>query len=804
MHKNIIFLILFSILAQGYAQKEAAFWYFGQNAGVDFNDGIPKPLYNGKITTGGAIASISNGKGDLLFYTDGITVWDKNHSIMPNGEGLKGGRYISANTHSAASCLIIPLPGSKEVYYIFTNDYSEKGNGLQYHIVNMTLNGGLGDVISKDMYIAKAHENLTTVFHDNGQDIWVITHKKNVDTFFAYLLNQNGLITKPVTTQIPIKPLKQLVGKLKASTNGKFLALAGHDDDIFSQNILAELFSFDSATGKVSNPIDLSTVIASNTPGVVVTSSARLTSLVDGVEFSVDSSKLYISSNFYGGRSSNFSLDKEFSFIFQFNLDSNNIEQSIFPVVKSKVGVPGYKDLQLAIDGKIYVARQHHNFLSVIDNPNVSGAACNFINEGVNLSPKICNGWLPGFFQSFFKTGIKAKGLCFRDETEFSLYINEPLKSIKWDFGDGHTSTKVAPSHIYANPGKYIVKAKITSGFRTKTETKEVIIYDTPVANPVTDYNICIEEDTYRFDLSTKDSEILGGQSVAEYGVKYYSNIDDARVDINELPILYTINEPEQKVYAKVFNINNTQCYDITSFKLSANVFDLEDLKKTGYLCVNNTEVTRDGGDFEGWQWKDSHGIVKGTSRFITITEPDTYSLTVSKTKNNHTCSKTIMFEVKQVDSPTSLDTDVSGFSNLITLTLKTSHIGDFEYSIDGEHFKTDNTFKVPPGEYTVYARDKFKCHTLRKDVVALGYNQFFTPNGDGINERWHIKGLSKYPKSVVYIYNRHGKLIKQLSLNSLGWDGNFNGSPLPDEDYWFRYVYEEGKAYIGHFTLKR
>ncbi|MGF1558775.1 MAG: T9SS type B sorting domain-containing protein, partial [Flavobacteriaceae bacterium] len=93
---------------------------------------------------------------------------------------------------------------------------------------------------------------------------------------------------------------------------------------------------------------------------------------------------------------------------------------------------------------------------------------------------------------------------------------------------------------------------------------------------------------------------------------------------------------------------------------------------------------------------------------------------------------------------------------------------------------------------------------TLSKTVIALGYQKFFTPNGDGIHEHWNVIGAENYPGSQLYIFDKYGKLIAQISPTGPGWDGTYNGIRLPASDYWFRYVHGDGKVFSGHFSLKR
>ena len=159
----LFFFFLFTSFV--YSQGEANIWYFGQNAGLDFNSGAPVALTNGQLDTLEGCATISNNSGQLLFYTDGITVWDRNHAIMPNGTGLFG---HPSSSHAAT---IVPLPGSASLFYVFTLDAFVGPNGFCYSIVDMSLNGGNGAVTTKNIQIyTPSNEKLCIVKHANNSD----------------------------------------------------------------------------------------------------------------------------------------------------------------------------------------------------------------------------------------------------------------------------------------------------------------------------------------------------------------------------------------------------------------------------------------------------------------------------------------------------------------------------------------------------------------------------------------------------------------------------------------------------------
>ena len=228
MRKLFTSLFLIGILFNTFAQKEANIWYFGNQAGIDFNPVTPVPLINGVMSTMEGCASIANkNTGQLLFYTDGITVWNKNHLVMPNGNGLMG------EPSSTQSAVIVPGPGSNDtLFYIFTVDDLAGPNGLRYSVVNMNLNMGLGDIIlsSKNTLLeTPVTEKITAIRHANKQDIWVISHRWNSDQFMAYLVTPSGLNTIPVVSSVGnVHSGVQVnaIGYLKGSPDGSRLALA--------------------------------------------------------------------------------------------------------------------------------------------------------------------------------------------------------------------------------------------------------------------------------------------------------------------------------------------------------------------------------------------------------------------------------------------------------------------------------------------------------------------------------------------------------------------------------------------------
>lgn len=350
------------------AQKQGNIWYFGENAGLDFNNGTPIAILGGQTKTDIGIANqegcatISNSSGILLFYTDGQKIWNKNHQTMSNGDSLMG------NKSSTQSSFILPLPQNNHLYYVFTTDafINNFQNGLRYSIVDMCLNNQTGDVVSGStniLLLNTASEKLTATIHANGIDYWVITAMNNTNNYYAYLLTQDGISDTVVSSVGPICGGASSLGQMKISPDGSKMGIA---DGQGSNKAI--VFDFNNSTGVISNP----TILPTN-------------SNIYGVAFSPNNSKIYISEIL--------NVDQ----INQYDLSAGNNKTVIsLPLNSSPRG------MQLGPDGKIYVARYGNaDYLGVINNPNLTGASANYVHNGIYLNSKTCDYSLPSFIDSY-------------------------------------------------------------------------------------------------------------------------------------------------------------------------------------------------------------------------------------------------------------------------------------------------------------------------------------------------------------------------------------------------------------------
>ena len=263
----IVFFLLIPL--QGISQVVNK-WFFGNGAALDFNSGSPVSISGSAMNAVEGSSSISDISGNLLFYTDGIKVWNNTHIQMPNGFGLFG------HWSSPQSALIVPIPGSSNVFYIFTVDYNFGSNGLRYSIVDMNLQGGLGDVTAKNVLLSNnVYEKLSGIRHSNGIDVWIIYHHHSTDRMHANLLTSSGINSTSVISNLgPIisNEIAYTTGWIKGSPDGCKVAMGAWWKNSFL------LMDFNNETGTFSNLINIQ---SSNYPDAY------------GVEFSPDGKLLY-------------------------------------------------------------------------------------------------------------------------------------------------------------------------------------------------------------------------------------------------------------------------------------------------------------------------------------------------------------------------------------------------------------------------------------------------------------------------------------------------------------------------------
>lgn len=581
MKSKICILALIFLNSWVFSQKEASNWFFGVNAGLNFNSSVPINTSGSELISNEGCAAISDKNGNLLFYSDGNTIWNRNHEILLNGENLLG------HHSSTQAALIVPKPGSRTIYYVFTVDKpnyylteEDPISGINYSIVDMNLDSGLGGVINseKNKHLVtydpsdaiqnefKCSEKITAVLHADGSSYWVIT--QFVDKFYAFKIDYNGLQSVPVissTSQV-INPAiddeginKSAIGYIKASPNGEKIAIAHSSTTPGSPRTGTKksgkvfLYDFNASNGKVTNAKSL---ISSEYPY--------------GVEFSPKSNKLYITSSIFNRDDI---LEK--SNLYQFNLESGDVK-STKKTIQSSSAIAG--GLQLAIDGRIYRATNSRN-LSVIKAPGESGPSCNYAPNSVQLDEKSTLG-LPPFIQSFFLFTFNYEYQCYGDTTNFYITTDEPFDSVLWNFGDGNISTLEEPQHIYNQSGTYEVSlTKYIGNEPSDKILKPITIFAIPkITMDTYDLIQCDTQDTNKNDgLSIFNLELaidyLTSENKEDIDVYFYTKESNAKNDINNFnsinPIYSNILRDEI-VFAKILK-KGSDCFSIAKIRLIAN-----------------------------------------------------------------------------------------------------------------------------------------------------------------------------------------------------------------------------------------
>lgn len=300
------------------------------------------------------------------------------------------------------------------------------------------------------------------------------------------------------------------------------------------------------------------------------------------------------------------------------------------------------------------------------------------------------------------------------------------------------------------------------------------------------------------FNVRAKDAEILAGQSPALYMVTYHLSRSDADNATNAQPDTIYNSVNNQVIYARIIHKSILICHKVVTFRLKVSPSPVLAMPLQYYICGagGTVSIEADGG-MDSYEWSDGQ-----TTRIATFTTPGTYTLTVYRDG----CPAVAAITVAPSQEPEIEEikiTDWSVSDNSITVVAK--GVGNYVYSINDGPFQGSNVFEgLATGVYNVTVKDEFGCGEVSGEVTLLNYPKFFTPNGDGENERWRIEFAVKEPDLQVYIYDRYGKLITGFTGESEGWDGTLNGRHLPSTDYWFVVERESGIVYKGHFSLIR
>lgn len=308
-------------------------------------------------------------------------------------------------------------------------------------------------------------------------------------------------------------------------------------------------------------------------------------------------------------------------------------------------------------------------------------------------------------------------------------------------------------------------------------------------------------DNQHLFDLSLQNAQILGGQNPDNLQITYHSTLANAQAGTNALPLQYL--STTTTIYIRLQGLT-AECYITSSFKITVVPYPQLEMKLEYALCNGDPITISADPGMSTYLWSTGE-----TTPTISVTTPGIYTLEVTKKYGNIiSCAANYSIAVKNSSAATieSIRTTDWTFSeNTITVNLQGGNSMDYQYSLDGTTYQSSNVFtNLEEGTYEVFVKNIYGCGIEKRMVHLLNYPHFFTPNGDGTNDTWHINFAKAEPNIKVYILDRYGKLIKQLLSKDYGWDGTLNGKRLPSADYWFIVQREDGQQFRGHFSMKR
>lgn len=726
-------------------------WVFN-NLSFNFSNGEPT-VGGSPINTGGqeSTTTISDPNGNLLFFSDGIQVWDRNHQLMPNGTGLMG------SWSTTQSCLATPFPGNPNLYYLFTADAVENNceDGIRYSIIDMTLNNGLGDVVqgSKNILIRNdVGEMLSGTFHANGRDIWIVMAKKQGNTYFTYLLTPQGISQQPVTSQVGTGYTQNGLGPVKFSPDGNKMASTSLGGMVWSI-ILAD---FNKTTGQFTNGMNiwLSTVVNQQP---------------HSFEFSPDNSKLYVN-HWQAGQ------------IWQYNLAAGSIND----IIASKYVVGPYTppviygQLCRANNGKIYTYATWSGKMDFIANPNLPGAACQYTTGTINgyingnSSFSIPN-MLQGFGEVYIPSIAGKTNLCIGESTTYNVPYLTSDQSVAWTYtGNGTLTVNADETATLANhSGTGQLIAVVTGNCGITRDTIQI-------------QNVAAQQVSLGNDTSICGSELVLFASPANLATYLWNT--------NAVGTGIYITQPGT-YWVKTTDSNGCEDRDTIVVTTGGNL--ALDLGPDLTSC-NGATVTLDAGPgFTDYLWQDG-----SDNPTYTTTTPGTYWVQVSN--GCATGHDTVVISGSTINFELLFNNDTIACKNTLPFTL-TAPAGYQQYFWQNGNGSQSNLVSSV-GTYWVRVTDSNGCQgtdTFRVvdctsiDEVALQNIKVY-PNP--ANHALTIGNLSPNTSYYIALYNTAGQLVAQPAHNKkqeLVVDVNALAPGL----YLYRITAQNGQSITGRFV---
>lgn len=463
--------LLFSPIV--HAQQEVKQWFFGNNAGINFNTGLAYPAGVFPISAISGSTVMNDCNGDLLFYSNGEEIRNAQHQHLIND---------LINGNDSKLILAIPYPAHPNMFYlVYISDGTNNTSSLTYSVIDMNVPGG--SVIIKDQNLVANVCNKLGAVHDETRDgYWFTVHKFNDDRFISFHITSSGLILTPTVSNAgpSLTSSQDKEGAFEFSKDGRSLVNVTESGHI-------GVFNFDRSTGAVTLQQDLSALSINNPLYASLSPSKDL---------------LYITSE----------SDKS---LYQVNLAAGSATAVLNSLVSVDVlTTESFGDIRLGPDGKIYIAHPSSTYLATINNPDVVFPSCNYQLNGMFLNGNSSANGLPRFVQTYFSTYTSLQGnstVCTDSIIQMQLLPDADTAIVSWTADPGVqilSSTDKACTLTSSIPGIYIVNAIIQYPCGTDTISDTLFINELPLVNLGSDTSLC-EGQTISVTLTNNNYNFL-------------------------------------------------------------------------------------------------------------------------------------------------------------------------------------------------------------------------------------------------------------------------------------------------------
>ena len=745
MIKYLLLIPLFFFNVTEYnaqSNKESNIWYFGYNAGIDFNTDSPTPLLDGQINIWEGCTTACDSNGVLLFYSDGRSIWNNNHEVIPNATSLGG------DNSATQSGIIVKQPSNENVYYVFSVDDQGGSGGLQYAVVSKFDVGNNFELVSKNnRLLDRSAEKITTIPHCNTEDIWILAHSYGSNIFHKWLLTREGL---EYNSNQPLGQIQQssglgtsAIGYLKASPNNKKLAMA-----VFNEHYI-ELFDFDNETGNLSNALHIEHNDLRKSYGL---------------EFSPNGRFLYCAGTQTSPK------------ILQIDLQTTNPTENIRLVGNGQTSYFGA--IQNAPDGKIYIAKDNSPYLSIINNPNQY--ECSFVEDGFYLGGRESGIGLPNFVPSLFTQIPKIEIIedvddCTSASTlEVMLqHFNSENATFQWFLNDLLIDGETTSNLIATETGLYqvLVTNNISCGNASNTYEKEINI---TIKQAISIDNLVCTQPSCNQNNGSIELFVTGGSPPYLYsidgGINYqedssfnsltHGNYNLSVMDSNgcDLRIEVTLQDEESNLIDTI-TLVDASCGE-SNGSIIVDVLDEEEASYT----IN--------------------GIVYQSDNTFEMISSGNYTITV---KSIEGCTDTMEvylnnggeIEIEEIEIKNTTCNKENG-----EIEIK-SNSDNISIALDGGSFQQSNIFAgLSKSTYSITLINNEGCQidtmiTILNQDCPLIFPNIFSPNNDNNNDyfTFDFTGTNRIIKAVK-IYDRWGNLVKFKSRESKQflWDGTIDG----------------------------